>query len=321
MGKGGHHRADCPLGDQCSDDPHEDAATTTAVDPEVVAAAEVVLAVEVKKRPGRARVFSEADLDVELGLGSGGGGKPAPDTRAAGAGALPKATDDNAGAGGGRCHGFSERNLHGEWFNAGFADNIFGSTALGRRIIPASRARALKWRLIAAAAVSGTYAAAELTAAELSGSTALLADAMHMFSDFASYAISLAILWFTASTVVASAKTSSNANANAAPTTDPNTGSHDGNDTDGHEHGGGGGGGGGGPGIVQSSIGDGGCGDNRCNSGGGGGGSASPTPPRSSSTLTYGYGRLEVLGGAVQVDPWVTKLTPLLLCTFATQIS
>jgi hypothetical protein len=33
----------------------------------------------------------------------------------------------------------------------------------------------------------------------LSGSTALLADALHMLSDFASYAISLAILWVTTS--------------------------------------------------------------------------------------------------------------------------
>ena len=56
----------------------------------------------------------------------------------------------------------------------------------------------MRWRLLAAAGVSGLYAAAELTAAHFSGSTALLADALHMLSDFASYAISLGILWFTA---------------------------------------------------------------------------------------------------------------------------
>ena len=137
------------------------------------------------RRPGKARVLTEADLDLESGNGHHGHGH--------GHGSCGVSTTTPVGS----CHGFTPQHRTGEWINAGFAENIFGGTAHGRRILPAARAARIKWRLIGAACISGAYAVAELTAAHFSGSTALLADAMHMLSDFASYAISLGLLWLT----------------------------------------------------------------------------------------------------------------------------
>lgn len=139
-------------------------------------------------------MLTEDELDVEFGIAPGkvsgfGDDKNLHGRRRRGSEELTA----------GPCHGFAPAQRHGEWFNAGHADNIFGGTAYGRRFLPAFRSARVRSRLVAAASVSGAYAVAELTAAHLSGSTALLADAMHMLSDFASYAISLAIIWVTSS--------------------------------------------------------------------------------------------------------------------------
>jgi hypothetical protein len=141
------------------------------------------------RRPGKARVLSEADLDLDFDLESG-------DVHRHGSGASHEVSVssswpsqqqqqqqqqlarwqqqqqgvDRVPAGGaGPCHGFAPEQRSGEWINAGYADNIFGPTAHGRRIIPAARAARVRGRLLAAAGVSGAYAAAELTAAHLSG--------------------------------------------------------------------------------------------------------------------------------------------------------
>ena len=93
----------------------------------------------------------------------------------------------------GQCHGFEQDNFTGGWINAGHAENVFGGTGFGRRIVPVARATRVRRRLYGALAVSGAYASAEVIAATISGSTALLADALHMLSDFISYALSIGI--------------------------------------------------------------------------------------------------------------------------------
>ena len=97
----------------------------------------------------------------------------------------------------GQCHGFEQDNFTGGWINAGHAENVFGGTGFGRRIVPVARATRVRRRLYGALAVSGAYALAEVIAATISGSTALLADALHMLSDFISYALSIGILELT----------------------------------------------------------------------------------------------------------------------------
>ena len=44
----------------------------------------------------------------------------------------------------GRCHGFDVDVSTGGWFNAGHADNLFGGTGFGRRIVPVARAARLR---------------------------------------------------------------------------------------------------------------------------------------------------------------------------------
>lgn len=186
------------------------------------------------KRPGKARVLSEADLDLEFDLEAGivgneghahsHGTATEPSSRKGKARILSeddlnveleslfetKETSMNSVSvrvthfhghshigGHGPCHGFEEDLSVGGWFNAGHAENVFGGTSIGRRIIPVARANKVKKKLYSALAISGAYAVAETVAASLSGSTALLADASHMLSDFFSYALSISILWIT----------------------------------------------------------------------------------------------------------------------------
>ena len=143
-------------------------------------------------RPGKARVLTEADLDVELGDAGvkTTNGVPAPH--------VTQIHGHSHVGGHGPCHGFEDDDiLSGGWFNAGHAENVFGGTRIGRRLVPAARAEKVKKKLYCAFAISGAYAVAEIIAAHLSGSTALLADAAHMLSDFFSYALSIGILWIT----------------------------------------------------------------------------------------------------------------------------
>ncbi len=131
-----------------------------------------------KGRPWKTKVLSEADLDVEL---------------------ENETVGDEHGhshvVGHGKCHGFDEE-LSG-WFHVSDTENVFVGTAFGRRIIPLKRAFRVRRRIYAAFFVSGAYAVAEIVAAVLSGSTALFADAAHMFSDFISYGLSIFIIWLT----------------------------------------------------------------------------------------------------------------------------
>tara|TARA_B110000977_G_scaffold128298_1_gene163795 strand:+ start:8541 stop:10169 length:1629 start_codon:yes stop_codon:yes gene_type:complete len=147
------------------------------------------------RRPGKARVLSEAELDAELDDASA-------NTTYSSMNSNPKLRvtqfHGHSHVGGhGPCHGFEEDLTGGGWFNAGHAENVFGGTRIGRRIIPVARAEKVKKKLYCAFAISGAYAVAEIIAAEISGSTALLADAAHMLSDFFSYALSIGILWIT----------------------------------------------------------------------------------------------------------------------------
>ena len=154
--------------------------------------------------PGKARVLTEADLDLELELEEGHGHGHG---HGRGGGGLDDHVADQFGhghshsmrgfRGHGQCHGFDEDISSGGWFNAGHARNLFGGTGFGRRIVPAYRAARLRRRLYGALCVSGAYACAEFVAASLSGSTALLADGLHMLSDFVSYGLSIGILELT----------------------------------------------------------------------------------------------------------------------------
>ena len=159
------------------------------------------------RRPGKARVLTEADLDMELEMEARGGGN---DERRGhdhhGHNGHGHHHDDPLGhghshSGGfegyGQCHGFEQDNFTGGWINAGHAENVFGGTGFGRRIVPVARATRVRRRLYGALAISGAYASAEVVTATISGSTALLADALHMLSDFISYALSIGILELT----------------------------------------------------------------------------------------------------------------------------
>ena len=159
------------------------------------------------RRPGKARVLTEDDLDMELEMEARGGGND------------DRRDHDHHGHNGhghhhgdafshghsharwfggyGQCHGFEQDNFTGGWINAGHAENVFGGTGFGRRIVPVARATRVRRRLYGALAISGAYASAEVVTATISGSTALLADALHMLSDFISYALSIGILELT----------------------------------------------------------------------------------------------------------------------------
>ena len=159
----------------------------------------------ISRRPGKARVLTEDDLDMELEMEARGGDDCRDHDHHGHNGhghhhgdAFSHGHSHSRWFGGyGQCHGFEQDNFTGGWINAGHAENVFGGTGFGRRIVPVARATRVRRRLYGALAVSGAYASAEVIAATISGSTALLADALHMLSDFISYALSIGILELT----------------------------------------------------------------------------------------------------------------------------
>ena len=107
------------------------------------------------RRPGRARVLTEADLDHELAEEAGHVGLNG-DSHGHGHGHGHGDLGHGHGDLGhghshsrvfrayGRCHGFDVDVSTGGWFNAGHADNLFGGTGFGRRIVPVARAARLR---------------------------------------------------------------------------------------------------------------------------------------------------------------------------------